>query len=109
MDKPTVTKEVMLATQEDISRLEATVKELTQAVKDVVILNERQSVQGKRIGDLETEFGVLVATINTNKELASNANAATDRKVESLTNKLYGGWAVIGVFIAIAEVVFNHK
>lgn len=108
MDKPTVTREVMLATQEDISRLESSVKELTKAVQDVVLLNERQSVQGKRLGDLETEVGVIINTIAINKDLAATTNAATDKKVESLTNKLYGGWAVLSVLFALAEIAFKH-
>lgn len=95
-EKPTVTMEVMIATKDDIIRLETSVKELTTAVKDVILLGERQTVQGKRIGDLETENGVLRNTIEK-----------LEKKVDGIMNKVIGGWAVIVTLGALIEVVIR--
>jgi len=111
MDKPFVTKEVMLATQEDVGRLEAAVKDLTAAVKDVILIDERQKVQGQRIGDLETQVGVLNKTVEDNKITAAKEVAALEKVVASWINRTIGAWFVLGIFgsavIAFAE--FVHK
>lgn len=93
MTAPTMTVEVMIATKEDIGRLEGSIKELTEVVKNVILLGERQSVQGKRIGDLETQLGVL-----------HEQYTVLDKKVDSWINRTAGGWFVLVVLGAIVEV-----
>lgn len=109
MTSSTVTQEVMIATKDDITRLELSIKELTEVVKNVILLGERQSVQGKRIGDLEAETSVLGKSIEAVKEAANKEIAALEKKVDSWINRVVGGWFVIGVLAGIAGALLESR
>lgn len=94
---PTVTQEVMIATKDDISRLETSIKELTVAVKAVVLIEERQTVQGKRIGDLESLAAVHEA-----------AHLQLEKRVDSWINRTLGAWFVFTLLATVFAYVFKH-
>lgn len=80
----------------DFLRLEAKVDKLTDAVMRLVLIEERQTTQGERIGACETKIAVTEAAI-----------AKTERKVDQWVNRGVGVWlAVAGLF---ALVQFGAK
>lgn len=78
------------ATKEDISRLESAIKEIALAVRDLILIDERQKVQGQRIGELEKQ------NASQGKELE-----LLQRKVDSWINRGIGAWGVVLVLAAI--------
>lgn len=101
MTGPTLTMDVMVATKEDIGRLEIALRELSKQVESMILIQERQTVQGQRIGDLETENGVL-------KELVNKL----EKKVDTWIQRTVGAWFVLTVagsaIIAFIELVRLH-
>jgi hypothetical protein len=108
MTNATVTQEVMIATKEDISRLEGSIKELTEVVKNVILLGERQSVQGQRIGDLETENGILRAKIESLERTITSKYDELNTKVNTWVSRGVGAWAAVAVIFAVVKVVMGH-
>lgn len=78
------------ATKEDISRLELGLKEIATAVRDLILIDERQKVQGIRIGELEKQNAAQA------KELE-----LLQRKVDSWINRGIGAWGVVLILAAI--------
>lgn len=80
----------------DFLRLEAKVDKLTDAVMRLVLIEERQTTQGERIGACESKIAVNEAAI-----------VKTERKVDQWVNRGVGVWlAVAGLF---ALVQFGAK
>lgn len=77
----------------DVRRLEGKVDKLTDAVMRLVVIEERQTTQGERIGACETK---LVATEVTLQRV--------DRKVDQWVNRGIGVWAVAVVLFAIMQL-----
>ena len=73
-------------------RLERKVDRLTDAVMRLVLIEERQSTQGERIGALEQR----AAMIETSAQ-------KTDRKVDQWINRGIGVWALAMVLFAIVQ------
>lgn len=87
------------ATKEDLLRLEETVRDLASSIKQMILIDERQKVQGERIGKLEQQNASLV------KELE-----LLQRKVDSWINRGVGAWAVVVVLVTMAGWYFEgHK
>ncbi len=78
--------------QEDFNRLENKVDKLTDAVLRLVLLEERQSAQGERIGAAEQRIAVNEATLSR-----------VDSKVERWINRGIGAWAIAVVLFAIIQ------
>ena len=76
----------------DILRLEAKVDKLTDAVMRLVLIEERQTTQGERIGACETKIAVTEAAITK-----------TDRKVDQWVNRGVGVWLAAVVLFTLAQ------
>lgn len=66
----------------DLRRLEEKVDKLTDAVMRLVLIEERQSTQGERIGKVEAQVAVHESSI-----------LAVDRKIDKWVNRGIGVWA----------------
>lgn len=78
--------------QEDFNRLENKVDKLTDAVLRLILLEERQSAQGERIGVVEQKIAVNEATL-----------IRIDSKVERWINRGIGAWGIAVVLFAIVQ------
>lgn len=81
-----------MADNDAFERLERKVDRLTDAVMRLVLIEERQSTQGERIGALEQR----AAMIETSAQ-------KTERKVDQWINRGIGAWALAVVLLAIVE------
>ena len=79
---------------DDIARIESKVDRLTQAVEKLVLIEERQTTQGQRIGALEQRVATAEAAIT-----------ATDRKLEQWLNRAWGVYVVAAAVGAVASKV----
>jgi len=77
---------------QDFQRLEAKVDKLTDAVMRLVLIEERQTTQGERIGACETKLAVTEAAITK-----------TDRKVDQWVNRGVGVWLAAVVLFTLAQ------
>lgn len=78
------------AINSDFRRLEEKVDKLTDAVMRLVLIEERQTTQGGRIGKCEAAIEVL-----------SSITAETDKKLERWVNRGIGAWGVAAVIYAL--------
>lgn len=85
-----------MTTDEDFRRLESKVDKLTDAVMRLVLIEERQSTQGERIGKVETKMAVL----ETNQ-------TKTDRTLHMWINRGVGVWVAVG--LAFTLIQFGSK
>jgi hypothetical protein len=76
----------------DFLRLKAKVDKLTDAVMRLVLIEERQTTQGERIGACETKLAVNEAAITK-----------TDRKVDQWVNRGVGVWLAAMVLFTLAQ------
>lgn len=83
----------MPSDEEDFVRLEKKVDRLTDAINKLVLVEERQTNQGLRIGAVEQRM-VAVET----------AQQGTDRKVEMWINRGIGVWALVATLLALFKV-----
>ena len=81
-----------MTNDQDFQRLEAKVDKLTDAVMRLVLIEERQTTQGERIGACETKIAVNEAAI-----------AKTDRKVDQWVNRGVGVWLAAMVLFTLAQ------
>jgi hypothetical protein len=77
---------------EDFRRLESKVDKLTDAVTRLILLEERQTNQGERIGATESRCAVLESGLQR-----------TDRKVDQWVNRGVGVWAAAAVIFTIVQ------
>jgi hypothetical protein len=84
-------------TDDDFKRLESKVDKLTDAVTRLILIEERQSSQGERIGKLE----VKTASIET-------AHAKTERTMHMWINRGVGVWVTVGAAWAIINFVVKR-
>jgi len=77
---------------EDFHRLENKVDKLTDAVLRLILLEERQSAQGERIGVVEQKLAVNESTL-----------VRVDSKVERWINRGIGAWGIAVVLFAIVQ------
>lgn len=76
----------------DIARLEAKVDKLVDAVMRLVVIEERQSAQGERIGKAEQRITAVETTASK-----------TDRKVDMWVNRGIGVWALAALIFTIVQ------
>lgn len=79
-------------TDEDFRRLESKVDKLTDAVTRLILIEERQSSQGERIGKCESALAVHDQAIHR-----------TDRKVDQWVNRGVGVWAAAAIVFAVVQ------
>jgi len=79
---------------EDLKRIETKVDKLTDAVTRLILVEERQTSQGVRIGTLEQ------AVVSINNDLV-----AVDKKLDRWVNMGFGAWAVIAALFMLFEFV----
>ena len=76
----------------DFLRLENKVDKLTDAVMRLVLIEERQTTQGERIGACETKLAVNEAAI-----------VKTERKVDQWVNRGVGVWLAAVLLFTLAQ------
>lgn len=79
-------------TDDDFKRLESKVDKLTEAVTRLVLVEERLSNQGERIGRVEQRMAV-----------AETAHSKLDRKVEMWVNRGIGVWGLAVTLFALVQ------
>lgn len=77
---------------EDLRRLEQKVDKLTDAVQRLILIEERQTTQGERIGRCESAIAVNEVAITK-----------TDRKVDQWVNRGIGVWLAASVIFAVFQ------
>ena len=77
---------------EDFRRIESKVDKLTDAVTRLILLEERQTNQGERIGNVEARSSVL-----------ENGLHRTDRKIDQWINRGVGVWAAAAVIFTLVQ------
>ena len=77
---------------EDFKRIETKVDKLTDAVTRLILLEERQTNQGERIGAVESRSSVL-----------ENGLHQTDRKVDQWVNRGIGVWAAAAIIFTLVQ------
>jgi uncharacterized coiled-coil protein SlyX len=77
---------------EDFNRLEHKVDKLTDAVQRLILIEERQSTQGERIGKCEAAVAVQAAGLQR-----------TDKKVDQWINRGIGVWAAAACIFTIVQ------
>jgi hypothetical protein len=78
----------------DIARLEAKVDKLTDAVMRLVLIEERQTTQGERIGAVEQRVAATEIAV-----------AKTDRTLSMWINRGIGVWAVaVLIFTLLSQL-----
>lgn len=87
-----------MPTDADLARLEAKVDKLTDAVMRLIVIEERQSSQGERIGAAEQRLAA-----------AETAIAKTDRTLAMWINRGIGVWAVAVVLFSIIQLGSKWK
>lgn len=78
---------------EDFKRLEGKVDKLTDAVTRLILVEERQTTQGERLGKVEVALAGHDARIDNNR-------AEIDRWVQ----RGIGAWAVAAVLFGLAKL-----
>lgn len=87
------------ATKEDLGRVETQIAALTLAIKDMILLGERQRNQGERIGALEQDVAK-----------AAERHSELKEKVNAWINRGIGAWGIaIIVWCLIKFLVENPK
>lgn len=79
-------------TDDDFRRLEGKVDKLSDAVTKLVLVEERQTNQGERIGRLEQRVAAVEAT-----------GFKTDRVLHQWINRGIGVWAVVLVLFTLLQ------
>jgi uncharacterized coiled-coil protein SlyX len=79
-------------TDDDFRRLESKVDKLTDAVTRLILIEERQSSQGERIGKCESAIAVHDSAIHK-----------TDRKVDMWINRGIGVWVAASILFALVQ------
>lgn len=82
-----------VVSHEDFKRLEGKVDKLADAIQRLILIEERQTTQGERIGKVESTVAVHETAIQR-----------TDRKVDQWVNRGIGVWAVAVVIVALLEI-----
>ncbi len=78
----------------DFERLEEKVDRLTDCLSKLLLIEERQSTQGERIGKVEQRITVAESDLIKN-----------DRKVDQWVNRGIGIWAFVVVLFALYKSI----
>ncbi|CAB4126079.1 hypothetical protein UFOVP73_4 [uncultured Caudovirales phage] len=83
---------------EDFRRLESKVDKLTDAVTRLILVEERQTTQGERIGKVEVTLAAHDVAIAGNRQ-----------QIDQWVQRGIGAWAVAAVLFAIVKFVGGVK
>ena len=86
----------MTITSDDFNGLETKVDKMADAINRLVIIEERQSTQGQRIGTVEAKMAAV--------EMAVVAN---DRKVDQWINRGIGVWISVAMSFSIGTAIYK--
>ncbi len=87
-----------MITQQDFERLEAKIDQMAAALIKLILVEERQSTQGIRLGETEKSLAVLEAQY-----------VSLERKLDKWINMGIGVWGVIlFLFAAIKQFYPGH-
>lgn len=96
MSDTTYTEKAFVMDNQDLIRLEGKIDEVTEAVKSLIIIEERQANQTteistlkKRVEDIGLEQGKI------------------QRRIDKLVNLTIGGWGVIVLLFEVYKTVRN--
>ena len=78
--------------QDDFRRLENKVDKLTDAIQRLILIEERQSSQGERIGKCETKIAVHETMLGK-----------TEKKVDQWVNRGIGVWVSAAILFSILQ------
>jgi hypothetical protein len=81
---------------DELRRIEDKVDKLTDAVTRLILVEDRQTVQGSRINALEQQHVGLQSSI-----------LQVDRKVDKWVNMGFGAWALAVTLFAVVQVVLK--
>jgi hypothetical protein len=87
-----------MPTDADLARLEAKVDKLTDAVMRLILIEERQSSQGERIGAVEQRTAAVETAV-----------AKTDRVLHMWINRGIGVWGLVVVLFTLYQVAGKLK
>lgn len=90
--------EIDTVSKADFNRLEAKVDQLHKDYTALIVMQERQTDQGKRIGELEQRM-----------KADEEVTKLVDKKVDSWVNRGIGVWLVVVVLFAIANAPLLSK
>ena len=76
--------------RQDFERVEKKIDEMAAAVVKLILVEERQTTQGKRIGDNETAIATLLVKFES-----------LDKKLDQWVNRGIGVWAVVLILYAL--------
>ena len=82
--------------EKDLQRIEEKVDKLTEAVTRLILVEERQTAQGVRLGEVEKRISSTEATI-----------VQVERRMERWINFGAGAWALALVIFAVAQVAIK--
>ena len=80
----------LMITQQDFDRLETKIDNMAVAVTKLILVEERQTNQGERIGNNEKIIAALTVKYET-----------LDRKLDQWINRGIGVWAVVLILYAL--------
>ncbi len=86
----------MNITSDDFNRLENKVDKMADAINRLVIIEERQSTQGQRIGAVESKMAAVEMAVITN-----------DRKVDQWINRGIGVWIAVAMSLSIGTAIYK--
>lgn len=82
----------------DFKRLERKVDTLVDKLSKLIIFEERQTQQGARVGDLETELALLKQEVSV-----------LDKKLDRWINRGIGIWAAVGIVYSLALFITTRS
>ena len=82
--------------EKDLQRIEEKVDKLTEAVTRLILVEERQTAQGVRLGEVEKRISSTEAT-----------TVQVERRMERWINFGAGAWALALVIFAVAQVAIK--
>lgn len=88
---------------EELSRLEGKVDKCLEAIERLVLIDERQIVQGQRMGQLEQRCTAIEVQAQTQAEKQSEAIRATSAKLEKWINFGLGAYALAATAFTIYQ------
>lgn len=86
----------IMISQQDFDRLEDKIDKMAVALTALILVEERQTNQGVRIGGAETNIGILQAQFTS-----------MDKKLDRWINMGIGVWGVLLVLFALFKQFFS--
>ena len=88
---------------EELSRLEGKVDKCLEAIERLVLIDERQIVQGQRMGQLEQRCAAIEVQVHAQTEKLADAIRATSSKLDKWINFGLGAYALAATAFTIYQ------